>query len=101
MALVKLGALLKAEHMNEAAAVTLEKGVEISPNDITAHELLGELHSDLGNYDRARQCFKKVLERRPHDHAAERGLKNLDALTTIDKSFEKTDKGFKIREITE
>jgi len=62
---------------------------------------LGEMHSNLENYERARQCFKKVLEIKPHDHTAERGLKNLDALTTIDKSFDKNKSSFNIREITE
>ncbi len=100
--LVKLGNLLKIEGMEEAAAVTLESAVEASPKNIAAYELLGEIYSNAGDYDRARNCFKKVLELKPHDAAAERGLKNLDALTNIDKSFEKKGGGeFGIREITE
>ena len=100
--LVKLGNLLKIEGMKEASAVTLESAVSISVKNPAAYELLGKVYSDLGNYDRARFCFKKVLELRPHDANAERGIKNLDALTTIDKSFETKDgKNFRIREITE
>jgi len=99
--LIKLGILLKLEGMEEAAAVTLESAVETVKKSAVAYELLGEVHSNLGNYGRARQCFKKVLEIRPTDHTAERGLKNLDALATIDKSFDKNKDSFKIREINE
>jgi tetratricopeptide (TPR) repeat protein len=100
--LVKLGKLLNIEGMKEASAVTLESTVNISAKNPIAYEILGEVYSDLGNYDRARFCFKKVLELRPHDTNAERGLKNIDALTTIDKSFDKKDDGgFRIREIKE
>ncbi len=99
--LLKLGILLKLEGMEEAAMVTLESAVEEVKKSAVGYELLGELHSNLGNYERARQCFKKVLEIKPVDHTAERGLKNLDALTTIDRSFDKDRQSFKIREITE
>ena len=99
--LIKLGILLKLEGMEEAAMVTLESAVEQAEKSAVGYELLGELHSNLGNYKRARQCFKKVLEIRPTDHTAERGLKNLDALTTIDKSFDKNKDNLKIREINE
>lgn len=100
--LVRLGNLLKIEGMKEASAVTLESAVNISAKNPFAYEILGEVYSDLGNYDRARFSFKKVLELRPHDANAERGLHNLDALTTIDKSFDKKDgEDFSIREIKE
>ena len=100
--MVKLGNLLKIEGMEESAAVTLESAVDVSPKNVTAYELLGEIYSNSKNYDRAGNCFKKVLELKPRDAAAERGLRNLDALTTIDKSFEKkSNGGFKIREIRE
>lgn len=101
-ALVKLGTLLKIEDLKRPSAATLETAISLTEKNVTAYELLGEIYSDLGNYDRARFCFKKVLELRPHDAAAERGLKNLDALTTIDKSFEKKEgEDFRLREITE
>lgn len=101
LVLLKLGILLKLEGMEESAMVTLESAVEQAKNSAAGYGLLGELHSNLGNYERARQCFKKVLQIKPTDHAAERGLKNLDALTTIDKSFDKTKQNLNIREITE
>ena len=101
LVLLKLGILLKLEGMEEAAMVTLESAVEQAKKSAVGYELLGEIHSNLGNYERARQCFKKVLQIKPTDHAAERGLKNLDALTTIDKSFDKDRQNLDIREITE
>ena len=99
--LIQLGILLKLEGMEEAAVVTWESAAEVAKKSAVVYELLGEMHSNLENYERARQCFKKVLEINPHDHSAERGLKNLDALTTIDKSFDKNKSSFNIREITE
>lgn len=100
-ALTKLGILLKLEGMEEAAIVTLESAAEVAKKSAVVYELLGEMHSNLGNYERARQCFKKVLEVKTNDHAAERGLKNLDALTTIHKSFDNSKTDLNIREITE
>lgn len=100
-ALLKLGILLKLEGMEEAAIVTLESAVEEAKKSAVGYGLLGELHSNMGNYERARQCFKKVIEIKHVDHAAERGLKNLDALTTIDKNYDKEKQSFKIREVTE
>ncbi len=100
--LLKLGNLLLLEDMKETSMVTLEIAVSISPKNPLAYELLGEIYSDLGNYDRARSCFKKVLELKPYDANAERGLKNIDALTTIEKSFDKKDsKNLRIREVKE
>lgn len=101
-AMVRLGNLLKIEGLTKASAVTLENVIIITQKSALAYELLGELYSDLGNYDRARFCFKSVIKLKVHDANAERGLKNLDALSTIDKSFEqKGDTDFRIREITE
>ena len=100
--LVRLAHLLKIDGMKEASAVTLEVAISLSKKNAIAYELLGEVYSDLGDYGHARYCFKKVLELKPHDANAERGIKNLDALTTIDKSFEEKDSGdFRIREIKE
>lgn len=100
--LVRLGNLLKIEGLKEASAATLESAVHVSAKNPLAYELLGEVYSDIGNYERARYCFRKVLELKPRDANAEKGLKNLDALTTIDKSFEKKDsKDFRIRKIEE
>ena len=82
--LTRLGALLKIEGMNEAAAVTLEIALKISAKNSEALGILGDIYSGMGKYDRARACYKKVLNLKPQDAAAERGLKNLDALTTID-----------------
>lgn len=100
--LVKLGRLLKAEDMKGASLVTLQCAVEITQKDPTAYQLLGELYSELTKYEKANFCFKKVLELRPHDAHAERQLKNIAALSTIDKSFDKKDtKDLRIRDITE
>lgn len=91
--LIKLGVGLKREGLKEASVVTLETAVSISGKNLPVYGLLGEIYSDIGQYDRARFCFKKVLEARPNDMNAERGLKNLDALTTIGRGFETRDEG--------
>ena len=100
--LIKLGNLLKIEGLKEASVIILESAIKISEKNPTAYELLGKIYSDLGNYNQATFCFKKVLELKPHDANAERELKNIAALTTIDKSFDKKDnKDFRMREIEE
>lgn len=100
--LIKLGNLLKTEGMKEEAIVTLESALNISVKHVIAYQLLGELLLDIGDYDRASSCFKSALELKPGDTRSQRGLKNVDALTTIDKSFkEQEEKKFNIREIRE
>lgn len=83
--LVRLGNALKAEGLKESAVVTLEMALKISPKETVALISLGYIYSETGNYKRARFCFNKVLELKPYEPDAERGLKNLDALTTIDR----------------
>ncbi len=84
-ALIRLGGSLKAEKLNGAAMVTLEVALKLSADNAAALGLLGDIYSDLGNYEKAKACYKKVLGLKPNDANAERGLKNLDALTTIDR----------------
>lgn len=90
-ALLRMGILLRKIGAAEAALVVFEEAYKIHPDDAVVLENLGELHSQAGDYDKARFCFKAVLKVKPHDANAERGLKNIDALGTIERSFKKED----------
>ncbi len=100
--LVQLGNMLKEEGLKESALAILESAINFSPHNTSAYRLLGELYTDLNDYNRARYCLRKVLELKPNDLQAEKGLKNIDALTTIDKSFQqKNGSDLRLRNIEE
>ena len=100
--LLRLGRILRAHDMKESAAAALENAVTVATKDIYGYQLLGEIYCELGKYEQASSCFERILKLKPHNAKAERGLKNIAALHTIDKSFDRKDtKDLRIREIEE
>lgn len=70
-------------------AVTLnEKIIELSPNDVDAHNRLGKALSELGHYSEARKAYERVLEIDSMNNIAKRNLQRLSYL----KEGEKTPK---------
>ena len=85
--LYRLGRTLLAQGQEPAAIETLEESVQLNPNFLPASRQLAELYLKRGDDQHARACFERILKAVPHDIQAERGLKNLDAMGTIRKSF--------------
>jgi len=53
---------LQAQQLEMQAVEVLEAAVDALPDFLRAHYLLGDLHSSLGDQDRARAAYERVLE---------------------------------------
>jgi len=85
--LIRLAQDLLKERDTLSAQKVFEEIRLIKPNNIVALKNLGQLYSQMDNYPSARQCYETILKIVPHDPEAEKGIKNLDALGAIKKSF--------------
>jgi tetratricopeptide (TPR) repeat protein len=59
----------------------LQKAVDISPDNILAHQMLGELHLNQKNAKEALRAYKMVLFLAPNNERAQKAVKKLEALT--------------------
>jgi tetratricopeptide (TPR) repeat protein len=85
--LTRLGQDLLKERDAASALRVFEQIKLIDEKNIVALKNLGQLYSQMENYQAARQSYEAILKIVPHDHEAEKGLKNLDALGAIKESF--------------
>lgn len=60
----KARALLAGNH-NVEAEVVLRQTIESDPDSAMAHDLLGNLLSELGRFDEARACFQRAIDIAP------------------------------------
>jgi tetratricopeptide (TPR) repeat protein len=60
----KVRALL-AEDRNREAELVLRKTLALDPRNAMAHDLLGNLLSEFGRFDEARECFQRALALAP------------------------------------
>lgn len=71
------------------AAIKILEGVPlINNNDYTCLKKLAGLYRSVENYDKARAYFSATLKVNPNDMDAEHGIKELDAIKTMEKHFE-------------
>ncbi|MFA6356396.1 MAG: tetratricopeptide repeat protein [Candidatus Omnitrophota bacterium] len=71
------------------AAIKILEGVPlINNNDFTCLKKLAGLYRSVENYDKARAYFSATLKVNPNDMDAEHGIKELDAIKTMEKHFE-------------
>jgi len=52
---------LLTEDRNQEAELVLRKTLALDPNNAMAHDLLGNLLSDFGRFDEARECFERAI----------------------------------------
>jgi tetratricopeptide (TPR) repeat protein len=52
---------LLTEDRNQEAELVLRKTLALDPNNAMAHDLLGNLLSELGRFDEARECFQRAI----------------------------------------
>lgn len=81
---VALGRLLLESNEIEEAKGHLEKASELSPENILAHSLLGEVLLKLKRPKEALQAFKMILLLNPQDQRAQAMVKRLESLTADD-----------------
>lgn len=80
-----------SEGQKPNAIKMLEAVVQIDNRNKNALRKLGDLYLEIQDYEKARAYYKATLKVDPYDMDAERGLKNLDALKTLQKSFQTED----------
>jgi tetratricopeptide (TPR) repeat protein len=56
---------LLTEDRNEEAELVLRKTLALDPANALAHDLLGNLLSEFGRFDEARECFQRAIEIAP------------------------------------
>lgn len=70
-------------------AIKILEGVPmIDNNDFKALNKLAGLYKSMENYDKARAFYLAVLKVNANDLEAEQGIKELDAIKTLNKSFD-------------
>src|ERR1700732_3634775 len=52
---------LLTEDRNQEAELVLRRTLALDPNNATAHDLLGNLLSEFGRFDEARECFERAI----------------------------------------
>jgi tetratricopeptide (TPR) repeat protein len=56
---------LLTEDLNQEAELVLRKTLSLDPTNAMAHDLLGNLLSEFGRFDEARECFERAIEIAP------------------------------------
>lgn len=76
-----------SEGQTPNAIKMLEAIVQMNNRNAKALKKLGALYMEMENYEKARAYYQATLKVDPYDIDAERGIKNLEALKTIQRSF--------------
>ena len=83
---ISLSKLYEKHHLIENAAVLLESYTRTRKTDVSTLRRIGELYLKIENADKARGAFKKILEVKPFDQDAEKRLRDILAITSIDEA---------------
>ena len=75
-----MGAYLTILGRHDEAKVSLERYLEIAPNEPNAHNLMGDLHRELGQLDEATRFFEQALAIEPDFTLAQLGLAEVKAV---------------------
>ncbi|MBN2144390.1 MAG: hypothetical protein JW774_07195 [Candidatus Aureabacteria bacterium] len=86
IALLKLGDAYEKNGLKENSALLLETYLRKRKTNIDILRRMGELYLTCHNVDKARNAFKKILSLKPFDQSAEKRLKDIMALTSIDET---------------
>ncbi len=89
--LTRLAQDLLKEQDTASALKVFEEIRLIDFHNVVALKSLGQLYAQTDDYASARKCYEDVLKISPHDHEAEAGIKNLDALGAIKEGFSQSD----------
>ncbi len=84
--LVKLANAYERAGLKENAAILWENYLRTRKTDIEALRRMGDLYLAVENIEKARGAFKRIVTLKPFDQSAEKKLKDVMALTSIDES---------------
>lgn len=82
----KARALLTEDRNNEAEQV-LRQALKVDPKNALAHDLLGNLLSEFGRFDEARQCFERAVTIAPRLAGCYYDLVRCRPITTDDRDL--------------
>jgi tetratricopeptide (TPR) repeat protein len=85
-ATMKLSKTYEKNGLIENTAILLESHQRSRKNDIAILRKIGDLYIQIDDTQKARTYFKKILEIKPFDPDAEKKLRDLLAMTSIDES---------------
>lgn len=94
---IKLANLFLNRKMKESALKTFREAVSVNPNSLEALKELGKLCQEKELYQEAEDYFSRALQISPHDADAQKGIKDLAALQTIDKGSWEDQKTFRTK----
>jgi tetratricopeptide (TPR) repeat protein len=83
---LRLAELLMELNKEEMAVKTLKEVLSFDPENVNALKNLGKIHQEKERYQEAEECFRRAKKIAPNDAVVQKGLKDLAALQTIDKS---------------
>jgi tetratricopeptide (TPR) repeat protein len=86
LALLKLSAAYENRGLRENSAMLLETYLRTRKMDIELLRRMGDLYLSCQNVEKARNAYKKILSLKPFDQGAEKKLKDIMALTSIDET---------------
>lgn len=85
-ALLGLSKIYEKHNLTENAAILLDQYIRTHKNNVEILKKIGDLYVSVDNGSKARTAFKKVLEIKPFEQYAEKRLRDILALTSIDES---------------
>ena len=85
--------LFLKNNLIEQALFIFEETYKLNPHDIGTLKNLGAIYKKRGSIEKSKFFYREVLKFKPDDFAAEKYLRDLDALKTIEKDFKDTDIG--------
>ncbi len=85
-ALLKLSKIYEKHNLSGNAAMLLEQYIRTHKNNVEILKKMGDLYVSVDNGSKARIAFKKVLDIKPFEQYAEKRLRDILALTSIDES---------------
>jgi len=92
--LLKLGGVYENQNLLENAAILLENYTRRRKSKVDVMRRAAELYLKLNKLEKARSVFKKILSVNPSDMAAQKKLKDVLAMGSIDSSKLKDQSGF-------
>ncbi|MBN1521000.1 MAG: tetratricopeptide repeat protein [Candidatus Aureabacteria bacterium] len=82
----QLGNVALDLHLTNLAIHAFERFLSIRQEDVPVLKILGQIYMDIDNREKAKEIFKRIIQKSPFDSEANKGLKDISAKTTIEKS---------------
>jgi tetratricopeptide (TPR) repeat protein len=92
-ALKKMASLFLLLNLRDNALYIYAEAYQLRPGDIEVLRNMAGLYHKKGKTEKAKDFYKKILVVKPHDYEAEKAIKDLDIIKTIEKSFSDQDDG--------